>query len=1303
MSADPSRDAPPEASSSLEREPGTLIGGRYRVERLLGRGGMARVYRTTDTATSRELAVKCLILDPEAQEAKLPSLFEREYHTLVQLSHPRIVAVYDYGVDEHGAYYTMELLDGGDLTERTPCPWREAAGIAFDVASSLALVHSRRLVHGDISPRNVRCTREGHAKLIDFGAMAPMGRCDKLVGTPAFVAPEVVAHLTAEAASDLYSLGATLYYALTGHLPYVVTDFAGLARAHRERPLPPSRYTTDVPPALDALTLSLLELDPEQRPRTAFEVMQRLAAIAGFDQPEHAGVAQAYLSRPTLVGRDDALELVRQQLMAAKSGQGGGVLISGASGVGRSRMLDACVISAKTLGAEVLRLSASEGSTLSGVQHLVEQLATAYIGSLPAFVAELPLAASLLVVGPPGPHGQGARVRPLELGAGPRGELQRAVLALLLRAAQERCLVIAVDDVQRIDDVSRGLLAAVAHAAAGQPLLVIATHESTSQELETPSLRLLWDVCTTVSLQPLHAAQTRELLLSIFGDAQHLQLLSQRVYTRTQGNPRLCMDLLQHLVDARRISYERGGWTLPSELEESDLPVGDAALQQRLAHLDPVGRALVIAHALASHSAFDRADYAALLADRVGRPLDLEIGELVAEGLLLREGQLHRLRHRAAGQLLLAHVGAEELRLCHLGLARVFERRSASVFTIVKHQLAGGLVAESVDVLYGYLASFADASTLLDQVMDMRALELAALLETALHAAQRLQRPLRQQYELRHWVVMTSVASEPEFFQRHAPAWLDRLVLDSGLAYYRERDPNEDPGQRLMYALTRASQVYESTPELERVYRPEEAIRVLVRYVVFSIAVGTKTYENTILCPLPELLAPFTALSPLLHAVWQNTVATLETTQWCQVLQARERWTRVLDGLPEATTEMHYVIYIRNAISFGLGLLEARIGISTASRWVERLDADPLQAVNAMYLRKIIRLQFGDLSGAEECRKRAELLAMELNTRPLFMGTLVVELIAHAMAKDVQGVKQIRDRIRALASRFPGWVALGHLAEAQFQRLVGDLALALAAVERCLRVASPDPRDPQRFLIAWPAAASLYVEIMTDLDRMDEALALGERTLAQCAALDIDVSAFSLMRAVALTEAKLGRFESARARVQAVITQQLALGVEGMHLGASYEVLARVGALAKDREAWKHYVRLTEAEYKQGSALAARHAALLFDTRELDRTPEASQITSTVFKRSKSAQRRAVSVLVERELEGAQTRAERAQRALRLLCEAYPAPSGQLYLCDASGLTLVAEHGAPHVPTGLSERVKQWFDLEVEADAFKTQ
>src|SRR5690349_19126289 len=142
-------------------------GARYRFLEALGQGGMAVVHRVLDQATGRQVALKRLHV-PAHGAARVGALFEREYLTLAQLAHPRIVAVYDYGIDAQGPYYTMELLDGGDLRRLAPADYRTACALARDVCSALSLVHSRRQVFRDLSPSNVRRTSDGPAKLIDF-------------------------------------------------------------------------------------------------------------------------------------------------------------------------------------------------------------------------------------------------------------------------------------------------------------------------------------------------------------------------------------------------------------------------------------------------------------------------------------------------------------------------------------------------------------------------------------------------------------------------------------------------------------------------------------------------------------------------------------------------------------------------------------------------------------------------------------------------------------------------------------------------------------------------------------------------------------------------------------------------------------------------------------------------------------------------------------------------------------------------------------------------------------------------------
>jgi serine/threonine protein kinase len=156
------------------------VADRYRVDAVVATGGAGTVYRVLDLRSNAELALKCLRTNK--QDASAARLFRAEYQTLCQLTHPRIVRAYDYGVTAFGPYYTMELLDGIDVREAAPLPALEVCRLLRDVASALAMLHARRLLHRDVSYRNVRCTASGHAKLIDFGAMMPIGAAAELIG-----------------------------------------------------------------------------------------------------------------------------------------------------------------------------------------------------------------------------------------------------------------------------------------------------------------------------------------------------------------------------------------------------------------------------------------------------------------------------------------------------------------------------------------------------------------------------------------------------------------------------------------------------------------------------------------------------------------------------------------------------------------------------------------------------------------------------------------------------------------------------------------------------------------------------------------------------------------------------------------------------------------------------------------------------------------------------------------------------------------------------------------------------------------
>jgi eukaryotic-like serine/threonine-protein kinase len=252
---------------------GVLIANRYRVEATIGEGGMGRVLRVFDTRSERMLALKQL-LAPKNDELRLrmTALFQQEFHVLSHIAHPHVVRVFDYGVEGLDPYYTMEILEGQDLREVSPLPWHRVAEILLQLCSALSVVHARRFVHCDLTPRNVVLMADGNAKLIDFGAMAPVGQRRSPIGTPAYMAPEMVRGLAIDARADLFALGALAYHALTQRHAFPAASVTELEHVWTGAPPAPSNFAPDVPATLDALVISLLSLDAQARPINVAEV-----------------------------------------------------------------------------------------------------------------------------------------------------------------------------------------------------------------------------------------------------------------------------------------------------------------------------------------------------------------------------------------------------------------------------------------------------------------------------------------------------------------------------------------------------------------------------------------------------------------------------------------------------------------------------------------------------------------------------------------------------------------------------------------------------------------------------------------------------------------------------------------------------------------------------------------------------------------------------------------------------------------------------------------------------------------------
>jgi len=1316
--AAPGRAAPPVARAA-EPAPRVLperIGGRYLVKEELGRGGMAVVYRVVDAASGRELALKQLALAPSDRRFReQAAAFEREYHTLVQLSHPRIIEVHDFGSDDAGRYYTMELLEGGDLRERSPLPWQEACALGYDVCSSLALLHSRQLLHRDISPRNVRTTRDGCAKLIDFGAMVPMGASGQVVGTPPFVPPEVLHRSTLDARTDLFSFGATLYFALTARLAYPARDFAALHEVWLQRPIPPSAIVPGIPEALDALVLSLLSLDPATRPRTAFDVMQRLCGIAGIERAESDEVSRAYLSTPMMVGREQPLALLRQHIARALAGRGNSVLIGGVPGVGRTRMLDTCALEAKIAGAVVLRVNAAAqsgevlGTGLSLAQQLIDALpelalASAHHKRVTAVLFENAEALEA------GPLADGARpqLKPLAGRSGDRPAIQSALTAWLMQMAAGHPLAILIDDLQRVDEASLALLAALVLAAPSRRMILLASAETGARAQAAEAFAVWKRDCLQLELPALSREHTEALLRSVFGDVPNLALIGDRLYRAAAGNPRETLDLVQQLIDRGALRYEGVQWLLPGRLDPSDVPSSGAdACQRRARELSPLAKLLGQAQALASHPTLTRQDYAQLAGAAPAHALDAAITELLAQRALSSDGNAYVLARREWSDALLAELDADGRSERHRLLADLYAKDDGTVVERVEQLLAGRCDALALELMGKLLVTRSGDSQGLMSLTRMNADRVAMLFDRALASAERLGLAPAATHEIRRGLFAISVVTDEAHYARAAPAFFAQLRRDSGLEDYERIHDAPDSGTRLMRALTAASERYAATPEAERVYSPEIAIRSLAYYVAISIAIGSRTQDCALIASLPAVIEPFAPLAPLLHALWQNAIATRETMCDNRPEHAHKRWREVDAVLATVTVaEMNYVAALRGAIAYGIGLVEARLGFASAEERVRALDGDPFQQVSAMSLRRVASLHKGDSAAAERYRKKAELMSLQANQRQMFTSTLPAELIAHALAADLSGIREAAEAIAPLAARFAGWAGYRHLAEGYFEQARGQLEAAAEAFERGLCVSVPDTRDPSRCSGAWPRLAAAYVEALVSLERAAEAKAFGDRVLARCAELGIDASAFPIRRALGVAQAKLGDYEGGSARIEGVIAALKALDIRGLELGASYEARARIAIWFSDSDAIEHYGRLTAEEYRygEGSPLGARYDRLMLEARSsgVIVLPELSDFQTRLTTAAGWNSIPPTAALIRDRLAGAHSTRERAQRALALLCEAGVARSGHLYLHTKQGLELVASCGESRPSGELQAFVTRYVTEQLETDSHAT-
>lgn len=555
------------------------IDTRYRILRPLGRGGIGTVFEAEDLQKEMRVALKTL---RGRGSEKLFSL-KHEFRSMAGLHHPNISVLYDLFTEGDEPFFTMEFVDGTDVScycreplvssgsaAAPPPVWPEQEGMACDedrlrqvlpqIHAGLTALHEAGIIHRDLKPSNVMVTAEGQVKILDFGLAADFSEladettAGQMVGTRAYASPEQMAgEVTLTPASDWYSVGVVLYELLTGCLPSHEEDLGARQEEQERQVASPSSLVPGIPDDLAQLCVDLLNRTPRDRPGAA-EVLQRLTT----PRKKEADKAEPEWHRPLFAGRRE--EIARLEAAFGQVSETGAraVLIKGRSGIGKTALVEETLarLAAEHQGLLVLagRCYERENVPFRAMDGVIDELSR-FWRNLPDINAGaiLPRDAGRLrhlfpvlgrvpaIAGEPDPVAQ----------EDPNIRRDRAYAALretFYRLSTRKPLVVFLDNLQWIDRDSVNLLADLLRSPDPPPFLLLLSSRDYSAE-RTPLLpelvKALGETLETLDLGPLPFPDCRELASHLLGAADPEQI--DQVAQEADGNPFLVEELARYV------------------------------------------------------------------------------------------------------------------------------------------------------------------------------------------------------------------------------------------------------------------------------------------------------------------------------------------------------------------------------------------------------------------------------------------------------------------------------------------------------------------------------------------------------------------------------------------------------------------------------------------------------------------------------------------------------------------------------------------------------------------------------------